>query len=297
MNTALLSISGAIFLSASSLIPLFAVSEEKMLVHGDAEDPVAFAAWEGEKEYHADGGRNGGAAFELTKLNGYVISPEWIPVDSKKTYRLEGYFRSLSSETPASAYFGIIMYDAQKRPIPLKSVLAYTNTPNKLAEDAKKRATSLIVANATGWADIPNCAIAFGAQDDFSDLPNFQVSSKVVSYSQRKEGDFEVLLSGPLDRDYPAGTPIRLHSPWGTYLYQIADEWTPTEWTRYTKTLHGEALHGAPTNQFWPGTRFIRVFGMLGNWNRIPKKEARLLMDDVTFVEIETLSNEVNKQP
>jgi hypothetical protein len=47
--------------------------------------------------------------------------------------------------------------------------------------------------------------------------------------------------------------------------------------------LQGISKFGTPANQFWKGTKYVKPFFDFGNWDRIPPKGARLLVDDITF--------------
>jgi hypothetical protein len=58
----------------------------------------------------------------------------------------------------------------------------------------------------------------------------------------------------------------------------------PAEWKQFSTAMSGEAQSGAPGDKFWPGTKYVRVFVWFGNYDKIPKEGARLLVDDITFV-------------
>ncbi|HWL51538.1 MAG TPA: hypothetical protein VNQ90_03835 [Chthoniobacteraceae bacterium] len=274
----------------SAFLPSLAAQPVNLLKAGDAETDAGLA-----KFIRKPGeGRNGGAAYELSVPESYttgriaerVVFPERIAIDPAKTYRLEGWLRSADGENLASAYFGVIMYDANQRAIAIRNVAPLKDTESELLEAVPEGATEVVVARSERWLSLTHRAIAFGAQSDLSDLPNFNVTPKLKEVVARDDKALVATLSQPMERAYPAGTKVRLHTPWPAHLYWIANEWVPLEWKRYETVLTGEAPSGTPKDAFWKGTRYVQVFVQLGNWNRIPKKGARLLFDDISFTEI-----------
>ena len=246
------------------------------------EDP---AAWEGMVKVNAEVKRAGAGSFELFgEYTTSLIAKEFIPVAPDKTYVLSSWLRSLAEQPPASANFGLRMYDKDKRPIHINNVSVCPNTATKLAVAAAPGATELLLVRPAGFVAPEFSTVAFHATDDFSDLPNFDLSPEVTTLAE--EGDrVRLTLKAPLEKDYPAGTPVRLHSPWGAPCYWIADGWLPTDWKEFTTTFRGEARTGTSIDQFWRGTRYVRPFVWFGNYNRTPKSGARLLADDIRFTE------------
>ncbi len=229
--------------------------------------------------------RTGDACFELSEKRTTTFS-RMIPVDPAKHYRLSAWMRSGDPALPASANFGLSMYDAEKRFIALCHVRVFEGTQTTLPEAAPKGSTRLLVADASAWADHAKAArIAFNAEPDYRDLPNFQLSPPLGELKRTERG-WEATLATPLEADYPEGTPIRLHGRWNASLYWIANDWVPPQWTEYATVLHGEAASGVPKDQFWAKTRYVRVNVRFGNWDRIPKEGARLLVDDIVFQEM-----------
>lgn len=231
-----------------------------------------------------DGGED---ILEVEARRVKITSPNWISIDPGKTYSLEGLFRSASCEKPASAYFGLIMYDKDKRPIYLAHVSTHPTTTAELAEAVEAGQKSLVVSRAETWPGVEYGAIAFGAKDDMSDLPNFSTSPQIDGVVRQDGTDkFTVKLKEPLQAAYPAGTQVRLHEPWTQPLFWVANEWVPSTWKKYEVKIGGEASFGAPMNQFWHGTRYVRVFFELGNWDKVPEDGAKLQCQDISFSEL-----------
>ena len=70
-------------------------------------------------------------------------------------------------------------------------------------------------------------------------------------------------------------------------MYYLANGWMPAgEGKECTVILSGISdKAGAVSKQFWKGTVYARPFVWFGNWNRIPKKGAKLLVDGFSLVE------------
>jgi len=230
--------------------------------------------------------KEGTSSYLFEKLETVVFGP-LVPIDPKKTYELSAYMRSVDGENPASANFGVIMYDKHQRPIQLCNVDAFTETQTELLAPVVKGDQEVRVADAASWQKYEHARIAFHAKKNLSDLPNFNLSP-IFSKTEKTEGGWKVVFKEPLDADYPQGTAVRLHLPWTPGLYWVADEWVPTQWKKYATTLHGEASVGTPIDQFWAGARYVRIMVRLGNWNRVPRPGAQLLVDEVRFREVLT---------
>lgn len=230
--------------------------------------------------------RRSAAGYELDVINGRATSEDLIPIVPGMAYRLPGYFRSADMQKPASAYFGLQMYNAQKRAIAWKNVSVHKGTETTLSRAANAGDTVVVLQNAATWRGETNSScIAFNIMDDYRDLPNFDVSELIAQVAKR--GDFyEVQLKKPLAKLYPAGTRVRRHDYWGDALFWVANCWIGGEWEEHGTYIGGEAKFGIPMNQFWAGARYMQIFVQLGNYNRVPIKGAKLWFDDIRLEEI-----------
>ena len=263
------------------LINSFAASKELIV---DPENPKN---WTGKVEFSAEHARKNGPCFVL--YGGYptpLIYNQYIPVNPAKTYVFKVKFRSLDAALPASGYMGFELYDAKKR------MLRYFHVVHiglKLSEviSAKKGDKFMIVKMIPDYGKIKNLRSAFYAKEDFSDVPNFDLSSPCKKVEKTEDGNLRLELAKPLAKDYPAGTAIRFHSPYGPPMYYLANGWMPAgEGKECTVILSGISdKAGAVSKQFWKGTVYARPFVWFGNWNRIPKKGAKLLVDGFSLVE------------
>jgi hypothetical protein len=128
-----------------------------------------------------------------------------------------------------------------------------------------------------------NKGVAFNLKNNFEDLPNFDCSPQIENVVAEGK-QYKVILSGPLNHDYPINTRIRLHTSYAAPLYWITHGWMQT-WKECLGVITGEAQSGAPVTSFWKGTKFVRVFAWFGNYDNQPKPGAVLLIDDIRLVE------------
>ena len=242
--------------------------------------------WQGMVKTNTEKMRSGESCFELYGSYTTSIESDYIPVDLQKTYRLSCAMRSLDEKNLASGNFGLRMYDKDKRSISIMSVVCIQESETILTVPAKGGTKELSLETNSKWLEkkMAGLVVAFHVKNNYEDLPNFDTSLPIGKILDEGK-QLKVLLGAPLSKDYPAGTKVRLHMPYGAPLYWIADGWMPVEWKEFSTTLKGEALLGSPANAFWHGTKYVKVFAWFGNWNRKPNPDARLLIDDLSFIE------------
>jgi hypothetical protein len=207
---------------------------------------------------------------------------EFIEINPFNKYKLSCYMRSLDSSKSASGYLGLLMYDKMKKLITIKNVAVLEGTESKLAKPAAKGTKIIFVEKNKNFEKYKYWVLAFNIKKDYSDLPNFDVSPRIKSITDNGD-NCKFVLFEPLKKNYPIGVKIRLHSPWGAAFYWAARGWMPKTWKYFSVTLQGISKFGTPANQFWKGTKYVKPFFDFGNWDRIPPKGARLLVDDITF--------------
>ena len=257
------------------------VSYEQLLTNIDKAE-----SWKGKVEFATDYVRAGkGPCFVLYgKYPTPLVYKEFIPVEPDKTYVYKVNFRTLDPELPASGYMGLELYDADKRIIGHYNVQAYANTESEVVS-ARKGDKFMIVKMIKGYEKIKYSAVAFNIKKDYSDLPNYDISPQCFKMSPDQDGNLRLEFKAPLKKDYPAGTPVRIHSPWSPSMYYLASGWMPEgegkECTAILRGIKNDA--GTSAKQFWKGTKYVRPFVWFGNWNRRPKKGAKLLVDGWSF--------------
>jgi hypothetical protein len=73
-------------------------------------------------------------------------------------------------------------------------------------------------------------------------------------------------------------------------MYYLVSGWMPAgNGKDFTVKLQGiNDKPGTGREKFWKGTKYVRPFVWFGNWNRVPGKDARLLVDGLSFEEVDT---------
>jgi hypothetical protein len=216
-----------------------------------------------------------------------LIYNKKLPVSPDKTYVYKVSFRTLDAKFPASAYLGLELYDKNNRLMGFRNVSVMSLESSVVS--AKKGDRFMIVKKFPSFEKIKRAAIAFNARKDYSDIPNFDVSPQTVAMKADGKDNVRIEFRAPLKKSYPAGTPIRLHSPFSPSMYYLVSGWMPAgDGKDFTVKLQGiNDKPGTGREKFWKGTAYVRPFVWFGNWNRIPKAEARLLVDGLSFEEID----------
>lgn len=256
-------------------------SYEQLLTNIDKAE-----SWKGKVEFAPAHAREGnGPCFVLYgKYPTPLVYKDFIPVEPDKTYVYKVNFRTLDPKIPASGYMGLELYDADKRIIGHCNVQVYKNTESEVVS-ARKGDKFMTVKMIQNYGSIRYSAVAFNVKKDYSDLPNFDISPQCFKMTPDKDGNLRLEFKAPLKKDYPAGTPVRFHSPWSPSMYYLASGWMPEgEGRECTAILRGiKDTAGTSAKQFWKGTKYVRPFVWFGNWNRRPQKGAKLLVDGWSF--------------
>lgn len=252
------------------------------------EDP---ASWKGMVQFAPESIRGRGPCFVLYgKYPTALIYQKLIPVDPAKTYELKVSFRSVSEDLPASAYLGVELYDAQKRLIAIRNMWARAGSESEVVS-ARAGESFLTLRMIPDFAKFKTCVVAFGAQKDLSDRPNFELSARCAGMKEDEDGNLRIELKKPLEKSYPAGTPTRFHAYYPHSMYDLVSGWVPAgPGADHTIRLYSEGYApggtGGKTRQFWKGTKYFRPYIWFGNWNRKPKPGAKLLVDGWSVTEL-----------
>lgn len=223
----------------------------------------------------------------LRQGDAMVSSRELIPIDPSKTYVLTGWFKSVGKK-PSRIYLGCFLYDARKTRICPHEVQCIAGTETTLVEACKKEDTVLKIADGAKWTTKGRSCVAFEVDDsgNYADLPNRKTTNFGITKIENKGDHWEVHLAKKCNLAYPAGTKVRKHVG-GSWMYSAAAAANvPAKWTQYTGPIKGVATQGAPTGQWWPGTKYVRIL-LLANHGPTGK-DAELLVDDISM----TISDE-----
>ncbi len=227
------------------------------------------------------------SCFQGNVRNIWAFSPGFIEIDPTKTYKLSGSLKSIGKDT-GRAYLGLRMYDAKKRTIQRPSITIKKGSLTQLTADAKAGDKVLKLKDCAGWDTkrLARMVIAFDAEKDLSDLPNYDLSSGIAKL-EKKDNFYEITLKTPLKKSYPASTKVREHYLYGGYQYcAAANTVIPHKWTKYSAVVKGLAKSGAPNKQFWPGTKYVKVVVIL-NYQAPQNSDCKTLFNDISFVQVD----------
>ena len=209
----------------------------------------------------------------------YIFSAKPIPVREDGKYILTGSFKKVKdSKTPAPPlFFGLMLFDGEGRWIHGLNACPVNGTHTILAADVKAGDRVVKVKDAAKWKSFFS-VMAFGVKEDFNDLPNKNISSKITNIEKTEDGTWEISLLSPVGKNYPAGTAVRQQS--GTpYLYVSAGSPLSDKWQTFQSgTFNG---CGIEPGKMWKGTKSVKIviFSNIGS-------PVGVRMKDIEFKEI-----------
>ena len=183
------------------------------------------------------------------------LASKAFPVDPGKKYRFSMEIRRTPGTPAALCYIGNWCLASAGRKLQPSQIMAITGTDSALARAADTGAKEISIRVPARWVNNfrkERWGIVFGARKDISDLPN---DTYIAIVSARREGDLlQLTLASPVKKEYPAGTPVRIHAT-GDGMYggwkakAVPETWTPIRWE-----VAGIAAPGNPVTQWWHGT-------------------------------------------
>lgn len=233
----------------------------------DAIAPTKSAEWSGESRVFVNEG--------ILETSGYtkIVSKPKLSIDPTKKYRVSGEFRQTVGKL-GTFHFGVSCYSADKQFIMPQNCIYYGISFTTLKSDAKAGSNTLEVVPNSDWIVRKDLRVAFNAQKDFSDLPNFDLSK---GYPEKKafnveNGSLVVTLSKPLEKDYPAGSFVRLHCGGGENIYCAGEKLKLSrEWQTFTGEVSGYS-YGHTNKQFRYNTKFAAIVFRLGCEERVTSR-------------------------
>ncbi len=253
---------------------LFSAGAENLIPSGDAESK----AWPLTTQ-SAEAMKNGQNGFEISRKSAWVSSPETVEVKTDKNYKLTVSARSKNPAKLSHSFIGLMLLDADKKPILRNAVNPIDGTFTAVLADANPGDSTIRVADASKWNK--SMMLAVGAKEDFSDLPNRNL---LAVKSAVKDGDgWNVELAAPLKVTVLKDSNIRFHDLSAGHCYGImVGKPLGADWKEYSMTIGSQAAKDAPYTKFWPGTKYAR-FVFVANYNQ---DDAGAYFDDVVFEEI-----------
>lgn len=221
--------------------------------------------------------KDGEKIYEV-KVSQAIFSTDFISVEHNKIYKLSGMFKSGANKAE-KLYFGYAPYSSKKESISRQSVIHIKNTETELVKECNIGDTVVYIKNAKNWVKNGNIAFDIDDSGNYSDLPNFNLSSKIFKIT--KAGEFwEIELLKPLEKVYPAGTKIREHynDGTGTYIYSAALlAEVPDKWTEYnTVNMLGDG-------ELYKHMKYVKILLMC---NIAKSKDSKLDFKNIKLQEI-----------
>ncbi len=245
---------------------------ENLVKNGDAETGID--NWAGVKLSEQKAAQ-GAKAFQMEQA--MCSSQELIPVDVKKNYEISGWFKNISS-APARLLLGVIPFDKNQTQILPEEINTVPQTETTLAAECNAEASVIKVKDASKWKSGKFLFIAFGASDDYADLPNRNLSMAGIAKIEKRDDYWEIYLEKLCGRNFPAGTSVREHRAGNTCVFPVIETIKPaSEWTLFSKRINYMVGKGnaSYTENWWNGTAFIKIV--------IICNESKLLFDDIKF--------------
>ena len=217
---------------------------------------------------------------------GWLLSPEMVEIDPVASYRLRAMVKlpettlNPTRATEVTYALGLEMYDAQGRLIPNHGVVPIPGTETELLDAAEAGGIEVRVKGE--WkriemGGIDYDGIAFGAESDFSDIPNPE--SYLIKSVEPGEGFTTITLARPLESAHSAGTRVRQQ---GHRDIIAARGLASDHWTEVILDIAGVSLPGQVSDvQFWPGTHSVRA--AISAHSKDPDAPAEMLVDEVSL--------------
>jgi len=149
----------------------------------------------------------------------HFFAADPIKVEKGRQYRLSAEIRnSLEVKLPGICLAAVI-YDDQNRQIHSRHYLTIPGSETSLAAPVGVDDDSLLVKVNPQWKMHKHwtLAVAFDIQPDGGDLPNPNVSTKILSFEPEQEL-LRVRVEKKLYAEFPVGTKLRLHHQGSFYL-------------------------------------------------------------------------------
>ncbi len=214
-----------------------------------------------------------------------VFSKDSMAVDPAKKYRLSGKFRNGSDVKNLRVSFGVNCLDDKKRPIPGGSVDIVKGTETELAADFKADETVLKVKDGSEWKKGKIVVFKADASGKLADLPNTQTEYVLVAnIAPNADNQYDVTMSKPLKRSYPAGTVVRQHEMGQWFHFIALNKPLTADWQEFSFEFSGESASGSVPGKWRNGTKFagIAFYANPGN-----VKDAVTELKDLKLEEVE----------
>ena len=224
-----------------------------------------------------------------------VVTADYLPVESSKTYLLSGLFKSKGA-VKSKLNFGLIPYDANKEEIKAPAVL---RRPAAVKVSSFNNTQITTVETPVNWFQAPTegasqRSLGFYYAGDTSKLPDYVVTDftkGAYSTTGTQQINLTAALPSAVQAGIQAGTTkvMNHYGKEGSHLLLAAEQAeVPKEWTDYRDTITGEEFGNNP-KVFRPGTKYVRIYFDL---NSGQGQDAEIVFDQVKLQQVEASSPE-----
>ena len=244
-------------LFVASMVP-FVLGAQNLIKNGDAESDLE--NWDPAKvQVVTENPHSGKSCFKTNTVS--VIGTAVIPVDGTKTYKYSGWFRNADDKKP-TLYFGLSPMTADKKEIKALQVCVMPGTETALAAPCKPEDTIIKIKDGSKWNIKDKYShIGFNADNsgEYKDLPNTNVAAPVIVKVEKKDNLWEVTLEQACGMTYAADINVRIHRD-GGYMYTgYIENFNSKDWKEITADIKGTNKSGGSMEQFWPGTKYVKI--------------------------------------
>ena len=199
-----------------------------------------------------------------------LIGKKLIKVKPGASLKITGTYRAAAGTAKNTVYIGFLAYDRNRNQFAHINVHPQPETATVLTEDAPQGEYTMVIADGSKWkkGQIP----VWGAKADLSDLPNYNVLSRITDIEKTENG-WKVTLAARLRVALPKGTAVRLHSP-GGHMYYVFMSTVPG-----SKDPRPNVI-----KKIWPCVRYVR-FLVLANWRGGKGSKLEMITPKVTVTE------------
>lgn len=182
---------------------------------------------------------------------------KWFKLDSSKKYIFQAKVKSTGK---SRIYLGFLNKKNGKI-IRSFNVNTVAGTETELLEPCKVGDKFVKIKSDKNWKAIRFGRVAFNVDPSvkFSDLPNFTTTDKGITKISKISNGWQVELSRPCKKSYPAGTKVREQRDGSSYNYTVSKRLNTgsDEWQFVIGATKGCSKNGLATGKFWSGTQEI----------------------------------------
>ena len=192
------------------------------------------------------------------------MAAETISIDPGKTCKFTVTCRAVKGSN--LAFMPVIMqYDKKGRVISVARVDVIGGTFTQLLAPVKSGDTSILVKDASLWIRKRLLVIAFGAREDYSDLPNSWLNWNTITGISEENGSFRVQLAQKIP--FNAGEcGVRLHNNGSALMYPAGGKNLRDQWITFSGSITGRERKAFSNRKWAPGAVSAR-FGLQINFN------------------------------